>query len=321
MSSTRARLQLDEHSFQGLLAAAFTIQEHNDKLKRASRAKPKPDPSPKPDPETKKETGRVCWHCAAPLKEGESRCHQCGLEEFRPGERMQRKWASLWEMTREQGMRQERLPGDSRECAVELASSGFAALPEISTKTVAPPEDLKEDREYDHPELSTGQTDTPVALEQHAPLAPRSSAAPSSVALSSDNDVSLTEASTAAADPVASSFWDLRRKLPFDRADLYLGVSILVAALALLWPAPTIPHKQSLPIWERMLVNMGIAEAPTPAVHYGGNPNVEVWVDPHSALYYCPGEQPYGNTPDGRLSSQRDAQVEQFEPAGRRACD
>jgi hypothetical protein len=70
------------------------------------------------------------------------------------------------------------------------------------------------------------------------------------------------------------------------------------------------------------LVAIGIAaEAPAPAIHLQGDPGIEVWVDPHSALYYCPGEEPYGKTADGRLSSQHDAQMDRFEPAGRSACE
>jgi len=46
-----------------------------------------------------------------------------------------------------------------------------------------------------------------------------------------------------------------------------------------------------------------------------------VWIDSHTALYYCPGEEQYGKTADGRFSTQRDAQMESFEPASRSACE
>jgi hypothetical protein len=127
-------------------------------------------------------------------------------------------------------------------------------------------------------------------------------------------------------DNAAPSSWmrrlaDGRVKLRFRRADVYLGTAILVAALALLWPAARAPRRAALSPWEKALVTIGIAEAPAPAIHLQGDPGVEVWVDPHSALYYCPGEEPYGKTPDGRLSSQHDAQMDRFEPAGRSACE
>jgi len=51
-----------------------------------------------------------------------------------------------------------------------------------------------------------------------------------------------------------------------------------------------------------------------------GNPDTEVWVDVHTALYHCPGSDLYGKTPDGKQSTQREAQQDQFEPANRKAC-
>jgi hypothetical protein len=95
-----------------------------------------------------------------------------------------------------------------------------------------------------------------------------------------------------------------------------------MALLALMWPAATVPRRAVLRPWQRALITLGIAEAPAPVVHLQrGDPNIEVWVDPHTALYYCPGEDQYGKTPDGRFSSQREAQMERFDPAGRSACD
>jgi hypothetical protein len=46
-----------------------------------------------------------------------------------------------------------------------------------------------------------------------------------------------------------------------------------------------------------------------------------VWIDPHTALYYCPGSELYGKTAKGKFASQQDAQLDQFEPASRRACN
>jgi hypothetical protein len=115
---------------------------------------------------------------------------------------------------------------------------------------------------------------------------------------------------------------DWRVRLRFHRADLYLGVAIFVAAVALLWPAAGAPGKPAtLGPFERALVSLGIAEAPAPAVHPQGDPSIVVWIDPHTALYYCPGEKQYGKTVGGQLTSQRDAQMDRFEPAGRSVCE
>jgi hypothetical protein len=75
-----------------------------------------------------------------------------------------------------------------------------------------------------------------------------------------------------------------------------------------------------LPLFDRILVKLGLAEAPDPP-QYKGNPRTQVWVDLQTALYYCPGTDLYGKTPKGKYSSQREAQLDQFEPAYRRACD
>ena len=111
-------------------------------------------------------------------------------------------------------------------------------------------------------------------------------------------------------------------------------VSVAIAALVLLlvlagWnthPAQTraarsnTPPQPSLTLFERMLVGLGLAEPP-PTPVYSGNPNAEVWEDLHTGLYYCAGSELYGKTPGGKLTSQRDAQLDQFEPAARRTCE
>jgi hypothetical protein len=80
------------------------------------------------------------------------------------------------------------------------------------------------------------------------------------------------------------------------------------------------PKKPELTLSEKLLVGLGLAEPP-PSMTYAGNPQTEVWVDLHTALYYCPGADLYGKTKDGKLTTQRDAQQDQFEPASRKACD
>jgi hypothetical protein len=75
-----------------------------------------------------------------------------------------------------------------------------------------------------------------------------------------------------------------------------------------------------LSTFDKLLISLGLAEAPeTP--EYKGNPATQVWVDLHTALYYCPGSDLYGKTPKGKFASQRDAQLDQFEPAYRKTCD
>jgi hypothetical protein len=129
-----------------------------------------------------------------------------------------------------------------------------------------------------------------------------------------------------------AKFWNARR------GDIYLVVAVILVLGVIGWGirsrhsmgatgSPTVSAARrktapeaDLPLFERILVRMGLAEAPEPP-QYKGNPRTRVWVDLQTALYYCPGADLYGKTPKGRFSSQRDAQLDQFEPAFRRVCD
>ncbi len=127
-------------------------------------------------------------------------------------------------------------------------------------------------------------------------------------------------------------FWAARR------GDIYLAIAVILVACVIRWgiwsnhsvtatgnPAAAGTHRRPAPdadlsFFDRMLINLGLAEAPEP-VEYKGNPDTQVWVDLQTALYYCPGADLYGKTPKGKYSSQRDAQLDSFEPALRKACN
>ena len=330
MPSSRRNLTLDEESFQGLLSAAFVIQEHNDQRKRA-----RPAPA-----ELKGE--RVGERGNVPHSESN------GVDKLRPGERLQHNWASMWMMSQERGLWPER-------------SAEVAEKPVARKMNDAADEQMDEpgergpgDSEFDDPALVKPALNKPVlnrpALFEPAAegrrttdaiiqaLAPedlrREDADPAGepFALSTSDEFSADVSPDASPDvasidgSIASSSWmrrlaDGRVTLRFRRADLYLGTAIVVAALALLWPAAGSPRRAALSPWERMLVTIGIAEAPAPAIHLQGDPGIEVWVDPYSVLYYCPGEEQYGKTVDGRMSIQHDVQMDRFEPAGRSVCE
>jgi hypothetical protein len=134
----------------------------------------------------------------------------------------------------------------------------------------------------------------------------------------------------------------LRRFWQSRRGDFYLAIAVILVIVVIRWGVwsnhavgatshgPAVSgsvklHKQLSPeadlsTWDKMLIGLGLAEAPEPA-EYKGNPDTQVWIDLHTALYYCPGADLYTKTPKGRLSSQRDAQLDQFEPANRKPCD
>jgi putative methionine-R-sulfoxide reductase with GAF domain len=131
-------------------------------------------------------------------------------------------------------------------------------------------------------------------------------------------------------------FWRSRR------GDFYLAVAVILIVVVIRWgiwsnsvgataggtsvSASASRHKQPSPdadlsLFDKLLIGLGLAEAPDETPEYKGNPDTQVWVDLHTALYYCPGTDLYGKTPKGRVSSQRQAQLDQFEPANRKPCD
>ena len=127
-------------------------------------------------------------------------------------------------------------------------------------------------------------------------------------------------------------FWNARR------GDIYLAIAVLLVACVIRWgiwsnhpvgatstpnAAPAGHHKlpdADLSVFDRMLISLGLAEAPA-APEDNGNPNAQVWVDLHTALYYCPGTDLYGKTETGKYTTQREAQLDQFEPAYRKVCN
>jgi putative methionine-R-sulfoxide reductase with GAF domain len=125
------------------------------------------------------------------------------------------------------------------------------------------------------------------------------------------------------------------------RATLYLAAALGVLAVVIvtwiLQPPPSAPTVaaattsaattkdapaplRELSMTDKMLVGLGLAEAPSAPVHLG-NPDAKVWQDVHTALYYCAGAELYGNTKGGKIARQHDAQTDQFQPAAGKACE
>jgi hypothetical protein len=396
MPSNRHNLILDEHAFQGLLFAAYTVQEYNDRLNNeqvnrdqlsndrphsnqpnGSRPRQGRQPQAESKPHLAPEPPIVCRYCGAPRAAEESRCENCGRDELRPGERLQRNWASMWLMSQDPDLWSQRspetgegaqkdlsppaverrpLPRSGRDLSAlgksELDAPSFEApafdkpmLDEAGFRKRAhddqapgnqvPDAQTPEPAEWRN-ESATAAIDETIDATDHwtqEGLTPEDSALavqtlqlndslPIEASADESADLSVdADAADSGNGSLMNNFAHLRATLRLHRSDLYLGGAVLVAALALLWPAAGSPQRAALSPWERALVTLGLADAPEPAVHVQGDPAIEVWVDPHTALYYCPGEDQYGKTADGRLSSQREAQMDRFEPAGRSTCE
>ena len=316
MPSTRSKLVLDEESFQGLLAAAFTIQQYNDKqggveaaLSSELAGISRSNGSARKNGAGSNGAGvngvleeitatneglppatavELCRQCGAPLIAPGIPCAGCDAEVFRPGERLQRTWATMWTLSQEQGT----FPGPSQQ---QKPSGG-----EVSASTTG-----------GGGAASGAGPGSLIVSHDDATHEAGQDADESAFALSN----SIHAVATADGLPRPQV------KVRFRRADLYLGLSVLVAFVALLWPTAS-AGRAGLTPWERVLVAVGIAEAPASEaeVHYSGDPNIKVWVDTQAALYYCPGDELYGKSPGGHYTTQHDAQLDRFEPALRRAC-
>ena len=208
--------------------------------------------------------------------------------------------------------------------AISKESIEVAAKPEIVIPTEPAPEEAAPEVAL-HEEAETEVPSVETALVKPVPVANWSSATTAREFLEQ-----LAEASRPGA---LARFWKARR------GDIYLAVAVILVLAVVRWgiwsshsvsatgkptAAATAPRKPApepdLSAFDRMLISLGLADAP-PAPVYHGNPDAQVWIDLHTALYYCPGSDLYGKTTKGRFTSQRAAQLDQFEPAYRKACD
>lgn len=282
-------------------------------------------------------------------------CGVCGCPRSGEYERptMQSKVAHLWQM--QEAMRKSATGGGSAEAAVSkpadqlgpekpLADSIEEEMPELF---VAP--ELRAHEAEDWPEdgagseleggkfeILSGSPEDKSELEADQPI----------VNASPETALAKVEpwGSAASARAFLEQLKDtkrvggLRRFWQSRRGDIYLAIALLLVLAVLRWgiwssrpvnatsgrPNPAGQHKvdpnADLPFFDRMLIRLGLAEAPV-APEEKGSPDTQVWVDLQTGLYYCPGTDLYGKTPKGKYTSQRDAQLDQFEPAYRKTCN
>lgn len=291
MSASRPKLMLDEQSFQDMLAAAYTIQEHNTKRRQSLRPEPK------------------CGKCGAQVQGAGSLCQACSAEEVRPGERLQQKWASMWMKSQEAGISGPFLAEAESATNNHPVEVNHAFLPDDSDSLLLEPARSLALQEPE-PEF-IGEDALQIALPSPSPGDDLSGVGQSGI-----------EPATI---PARASLSQLQLTLRFHRADLYLVVAIIISSFAMLWvllatPAASAQRKPRLRPWERAMISLGLADAPE-APPKRGNPAAQVWVDPKTALYYCYGDERYGRTTAGHEATQREAQLDSFEPATRVACE
>ena len=298
-----------------------------------------------------------CYRCRHVLLAGEQFCGECGTPRSGDYEPVgiQSKVASLWHM---QESRKSEPPANVQ--LDELSPEPNHDLAQAQLKTILNPPDRPKRNAVPHFGLHDAETsdgaesqaaasieapDTKPASEINA-SAPRTNKALEELIASPPPPVRADWSSATSARDflehvadvnqrnVLVRFWNTRR------GDIYLAIAVILIACVIRWgiwsnrpespkpsptptPAASAPPKTTepdLPLSERMLIALGLADAPEPPADKG-NPSTQVWVDLHTALYYCPGADLYGKTATGKYTTQREAELDQFQPAYRKTCD
>jgi hypothetical protein len=233
----------------------------------------------------------ACRMCGRAFAGNEQFCGFCSMP--RPienrSEGLQSKWASLWFMQRAQGALQEteapRKNPDENQVGIWQEAQAPQPQPAI-----APPEPK--------PALWPMRTpaESPAASIQQAA---KEAAEPEIFSL--DRGPSFSERS--------AKFL----KLHWHDAILALVVVTLGIGVFTAWP------KSNRPTWfQSLMVRTGIMQPHTKV--FAGAPDARVWIDVHTQLYYCSGEDLYGKTPDGEFTTQYNAQSDGFLPASNTTC-
>ena len=290
-----------------------------------------------------------CHKCGNQLAAGEAFCGSCGSSRAGAAAKdLQSKWATLWNLKKasENGVPSPTAEGELADAALKASSSltesGLSTKDsETSDLPTEPSESLGRERRDTTPGPDQ-KADTSTDADTENQLVP----APSTT---KPVEARVWLRSIAVSPPAVQLRGFLHKAKAFariHRGDLALGASVVLFLITIIWavsadrsttsadtkttataatstlakPKRKQPPAPKLSFFEELLVDLGLAEAP-PAPSYSGNPNIPVWVDVHTALYYCPGSDLYGKTPQGKIASQRDAQQDQFEPASRKVCD
>jgi hypothetical protein len=288
-----------------------------------------------PVSESSAKSGRetVCPQCGYQFGEQELFCGRCGTARpagSSPSGDLQSKWASMWHLQQAAENKQhEETEAATDESEISLPTFGedrpsHEASPELSLELRKMMEELSHEAGETEAEPvgdSALVIDGDVAEDALAPAVLEPGKTPSPWASATKANKWLESLNPKS----AGGIW-----LAKHRADLYVAGAVVLLLIVLsgwgMHPAESHvqssknPAQPNLTLFEKLLINLGLAETP-PTPVYLGNPNASVWVDMKHALYYCSDSDLYGKTPGGRYATQRDAQMDQFEPAARKNCD
>ena len=254
--------------------------------------------SPKPSSDGLASQCRVCGRT---FIGDEAFCGNCSMPRVAGGsaDGLQSKWASLWYMQQAQAGPEE------FEASPEPESERRNLLHDASTPPRDPGAPIQPESLWRRPEKTAELMWGDPSSADELPLLPETFAPPSW-------------------DDAIGSAWRnfVARLRGSGRRGATVGLALLaVLLLAVAWGSRPSPGWPGVTRFEAVLVKLGLAEVPQRApAPPRGNPSLRVWVDVHTALYYCPGSELYGNTPDGQFETQLDAQTDQFKSATGAVC-
>ncbi len=275
----------------------------------------------------------LCRACGHAFIGNETFCGLCGASRatgMYPGAALQSKWAVLWERHLS-GAEQDGMPLFRKTPPTDASPPTLPA--DFATEThasVQAPQAFKESSaELVEASVAADDFDSHAASESAAiELSPWTSAAQAQEWLSEHHP-----------EDFSARLLRVVRHRPGD-ASLYLAALVLLITLVwTFWPrahnaslaqaqtpaTATVkrrprPKPPTLTLFEKALVGLGLA-VPPPTPAYMGDPNVKVWEDLETGLYYCPDTDLYGTTAKGNYTTQAEAQQDAFEPAFRKPCD
>jgi len=297
---------------------------------------------------------QVCRKCGHKIVGQEQFCGQCGSprsSDYEPPN-MQSKVASLWQMQEarkkdapvdlpisddvdEEPQEDLHEPGTDKTLARSLEAQFpelFAAsdVPLTGTHESSTPSELLNTELENEPEDEAEPTAKAGDESPSDAVALAKPAAPANWGSAASARAYLEQLASSKGAPALLRLWNTRR------GDIYLAIAVILVAVVIRWGiwssrsvgataapnAAAAQHKSpeaDLSLFDRMLIQLGLADPPeTPEDK--GNPSAQVWVDTHTGLYYCAGADLYGKTPKGKFATQRDAELDHFQPAYRIAC-
>jgi len=248
-----------------------------------------------------------CRVCGKKFGADEVFCGNCSLPRLAAvsSDGLQSKWASMWYMQQAH---------NSRRPAQEISRTLPSWILPIESKPAEP---------VPRPVAATPRPAEPIPPAEEVTRSvwsrPSEAAAGTAKAFSTESIAvdldALLDGEKSVLERVSQPMGTVRRH----PVAAVIGTLAMFLSLSV-WAFSPAPGNHQITRLESILVQLGLAEVPSSAPSALGSPDVRVWVDVHTALYYCEGSELYGKTPEGRFTTQREAQQDQFQPASESVC-